>query len=127
LLSLSFGEFLYVYGAEHYGKWNCVVTSFFVDTASCVLDHVERISLLLCQGGVWINFGPLPYYYAGQESAKPTRKPVELTYHELKEALPSFGFQIEQERSRIECQYCQDPHSLKHRYYDAAFFVAVKS
>lgn len=126
-ICLSSGDWLHVYGPEHYGKWNCIVTCFFLDTASCLLEYVERISVLLSRGGAWINFGALAYHYAGQESAKPSRKTIELTYLELKTALPQFGFQLQEEKTRIECQYCQDPNSLKHRFYDAVYFVAVKS
>jgi len=128
LISLSSGEWLQIYSSpEQHGMWNCVVTCFFLDTASCVLEYVERISALLSRGGIWINFGALPYHYAGQESAKPSRKTIELTYLELKAALPSFGMQLREEKTRIQCQYCQDPQSLKHRFYDALFFVATKT
>lgn len=126
LISLSSGDWLHVYDSEHKESWNCVVTSFFVDTASCILEYVERIALILVRGGFWINFGPLSYHYAGQEMAKPSRKTIELTYLELKAALPQYGFELKEEKTRIESQYCQDPHSLKHRFFDAVFFVAVK-
>jgi carnosine N-methyltransferase len=126
LITLSSGDWLQLYGAAEYGKWNCIVTCFFLDTASCVLEYVERISLLLSRGGVWINFGPLPYHYPGQESSKPSRKTLELTYLELTGALPQFGLELKEEKTKIECQYCQDPHSLKHRYFEAVFLVAIK-
>ena len=63
-LTLTSGNWLRAYGTpEHTAKWNAVVTSFFIDTNSNVLQNVEQIARLLPPGGVWINLGPLVYSY----------------------------------------------------------------
>jgi len=62
--SMTAGEFLEVYG-EQIGCWDAVVTCFFLDTAPVVIEYIEAIHRLLRPGGVWVNFGPLLYHWAG--------------------------------------------------------------
>lgn len=38
-------------------QWNCLVSSFFLDTASNVLRYLELIYTILKPGGVLINIG----------------------------------------------------------------------
>ena len=59
------GDFLEVYCSEaNRGKWDCVATCFFIDTAHNVFQYVETIHHCLRDGGVWINYGPLLYHFA---------------------------------------------------------------
>ena len=37
--------------------WDCVVTSFFIDTAHNVIDYIENIWKILKPGAYWINLG----------------------------------------------------------------------
>jgi carnosine N-methyltransferase len=39
------------------GKWDAVVTCFFIDTAKNIVDYLETIYKILKKGGVWINAG----------------------------------------------------------------------
>lgn len=39
------------------GKWDAVVTCFFIDTAKNIVDYLETIHKVLKTGGVWINAG----------------------------------------------------------------------
>lgn len=57
--SMVAGDFLEVYGAgsETEGKWDAVVTCFFIDTAKNILDYIQVIWDALKPGGIWINLG----------------------------------------------------------------------
>lgn len=37
--------------------WDCVATSYFIDTAHNVLAYIENIYKILKPGGFWINLG----------------------------------------------------------------------
>lgn len=58
--SLIAGDFCDVYGAgDEDGKWDAVVTCFFLDTAKNVVQYLRIIHRILKKGGLWINLGPL--------------------------------------------------------------------
>ncbi|EMG48138.1 hypothetical protein G210_1354, partial [Candida maltosa Xu316] len=76
LMSITAGSFLELYGPVKPGgelkdpdanelKKSCkesfdvVVTNFFLDTASNIIDYIKAIDNVLKHGGKWINFGPL--------------------------------------------------------------------
>lgn len=60
--SMCAGEFLDSYGDQE-NEWDCVLTSFFIDTAPVVFEYVEIIHRILKPGGYWINLGPLLYHW----------------------------------------------------------------
>jgi N2227-like protein len=43
-----------------------IVTSFFVDTATTVYDFVSTVAMILSDGGIWINVGPLQWHINNQ-------------------------------------------------------------
>ena len=45
------------------GEWDAVLTCFFIDTAQNIVSYIETIAILLREGGVWINLGPLLYHF----------------------------------------------------------------
>lgn len=47
--------------AQDIGKYDSIVTLFFIDTARNLVSYLETIHRLLRPGGRWINFGPLLY------------------------------------------------------------------
>eukprot|EP00286_Rhodomonas_abbreviata_P028351 CAMPEP_0181293658 /NCGR_PEP_ID=MMETSP1101-20121128/3180_1 /TAXON_ID=46948 /ORGANISM="Rhodomonas abbreviata, Strain Caron Lab Isolate" /LENGTH=350 /DNA_ID=CAMNT_0023398255 /DNA_START=464 /DNA_END=1513 /DNA_ORIENTATION=+ len=93
--SMVAGDFLEVYRGQH-GEWDCVATSFFIDTASNIVDYVEHIHSLLSDGGIWINLGPLLYHYTDS----PDVDSIELSYSELRMLILHYGFEIQQEVER---------------------------
>lgn len=68
-MSMVAGEFLEVYDlpSEH-GRWDAVVTCFFLDTAPDPVAYINLVYRLLRPGGWWINFGAgcLPTPRAGR-------------------------------------------------------------
>jgi hypothetical protein len=65
--------------------YQVVVTCFFLDTATNVLDHLRRIALLLPAGGVWVNAGPVQWHRNAL---------VALTTRELRTAVEAAGFEV---------------------------------
>jgi carnosine N-methyltransferase len=45
--------------ARYYGA---VVTCFFIDTATTLIDYVSTVRAILRPGGIWINIGPLQWH-----------------------------------------------------------------
>ena len=43
------------------GRYDAVVTHFFLDTARNLVSYLDTIHALLRPGGHWVNFGPLLY------------------------------------------------------------------
>jgi carnosine N-methyltransferase len=114
------GDFLEVYKNQD-GQWDCVVTCFFIDTASNIVQYVEQIHSLLAQGGVWINMGPLLYHYTDSLDVDST----ELSYAELREVILHYGFELREECQKT-CTYTQNPHSMMQTHYNCSFFMALK-
>eukprot|EP00727_Mastigamoeba_balamuthi_P010121 m51a1_g5731 hypothetical protein (545) ;mRNA; r:1133463-1136870 len=122
-MSMVAGDFVEVYGASSQeSTWDAVVTCFFIDTAHNVLEYLEIISKLLKPGGVWINLGPLLYHYADM----PGEISIELTWEEIKEALPSFGFTLEKEE-RASCSYTSNKRSMLCVTYNCMFTVCTRA
>jgi carnosine N-methyltransferase len=43
-------------------RYGAIVTSFFIDTATTVYDFISTIAMVLSDGGLWINVGPLQWH-----------------------------------------------------------------
>ncbi|KAJ5578979.1 hypothetical protein N7450_007846 [Penicillium hetheringtonii] len=54
------GDFTTVFNGED-GKYDVIVTLFFIDTARNLLTYLETVHRLLRPGGTWLNLGPLLY------------------------------------------------------------------
>ncbi|KAI5807247.1 N2227-like protein [Pyronema omphalodes] len=67
--SMAAGDFVDSYsGAETAGTFNVVATVFFIDTAVNIFSYLETIWKCLCDGGVWINYGPLLWHWENREA-----------------------------------------------------------
>jgi len=118
--SMVAGEFVEVYKHQK-GEWDSVVTCFFIDTANNIIQYIETIYEILCEGGVWINFGPLLYHYADME----TEKSIELSWEEVKHVILQVGFEIKSETVK-ECTYAMERKTMMEVRYNCVFFTAVK-
>ncbi|CAL8465154.1 g4689 [Coccomyxa elongata] len=68
-LSMAAGDFVEVYeGVDQAGRFDCVATCFFIDTAHNIIRYMEVIRHCLKDGGVWINLGPLQYHWADAQT-----------------------------------------------------------
>lgn len=120
--SFSAGGFEEVYGTEdEAGRWDGVLTCFFLDTARNVLAYVRAMHALLRPGGLWANVGPLLYHYAELVH----ERSLELSGHELMAAVRAVGFDVLEERT-VPCSYTRDKRSLMHTHFDCMYFRARK-
>ena len=84
--TMTAGDFLEIYNEDN--EWNCVVTSFFIDTAHNVIDYIEKIWKILKPDGYWINFGPLLYHFSDMVN----ERSIELSYEQIKRVIQNIGF-----------------------------------
>jgi hypothetical protein len=73
-----------------------VVTSFFLDTGSDVLEYLITLRHILRPGGVWVNAGPLHYH---------TVAGTPYSYRVILEVIEGLGF-VSLERNIVESSYC---------------------
>ncbi|KAJ2997335.1 hypothetical protein HDV02_005607 [Globomyces sp. JEL0801] len=84
--SMVGGDFIEVYSTESQkGKWDVVVTCFFMDTAKRITDYLQVISHCLKSGG------PLLYHFEGMKE----HHSVEFTLEEFKLLISQYGFRVE--------------------------------
>ncbi|KAI8897900.1 N2227-like protein-domain-containing protein [Globomyces pollinis-pini] len=120
--SMVGGDFIEVYSTESQkGKWDVVVTCFFMDTAKRITDYLQVISHCLKSGGIWINFGPLLYHFEGMKE----HHSVEFTLEEFKLLISQYGFRVEIEET-IDSVYAGCPESMMHYLYHNYTFKARK-
>lgn len=114
-----------------------VITHFFMDTASNVIDYLKTVHSTLKTGGTWINFGPLLWHFEDADDVKEvirddgTKVPVpvkglELTRDDFLE-LSKNWFGITHHESDIESTYSNDPKSLGGWKYKCDYIIAKKN
>ncbi|GAA6023351.1 hypothetical protein JCM11491_000576 [Sporobolomyces phaffii] len=116
-LAFEQGDFLTLFPPDHDATFDAVVTLFFIDTASNLLDYFETISRLLRPGGIWINEGPLLYY--GNPG-------MELPLEDVIKAAELVGFEIERRQTLKEVRYTADDKGMYTFAYDCEFWIARK-
>ena len=85
-LSYTIGDFVRLYGSPQASYYDVVVTCFFLDTATNVLEYLAILSNILKKGGQWINVGPLQWHINAH---------LHPAADELREMILSFGFRID--------------------------------
>jgi carnosine N-methyltransferase len=122
------GDFTTVFKGRE-GKYDVVVTYFFIDTARNLMSYFDTIHLLLRPGGYWINFGPLLYG---------TGPFVQLSLDEIVTVTESMGFvfldtpelcgnaTLQGKVRGKEAIYGFDDRALTKNAYNAQFWVAQK-
>ncbi|KAI6100907.1 N2227-domain-containing protein [Pisolithus croceorrhizus] len=127
--SLVAGDFEEIYGAEdtdenepQAGKWDAILTCFFIDTAKNIVNYLRVLHRILAPGGVWINLGPLLWHFENNEHEYPS---IELDLSEVKELARMIGFKLYDERT-IDTSYSSNDQSMLGYVYHAAFWKAVK-
>ncbi|XP_003724080.3 carnosine N-methyltransferase [Strongylocentrotus purpuratus] len=118
--SMVAGDFLEVYTDE--ASWDCVATSYFIDTANNILAYIEKIYHILKPGGHWINLGPLLYHFENM----PNQDSIEISYDVLRRVILDMGFKMLKENTSVRSTYIQDPASMMRYSYECAFFVCQK-
>ncbi|ANZ76168.1 BA75_03089T0 [Komagataella pastoris] len=160
LMSMTAGSFVDLYGppnlvqsdiytaddeasqfrALNKGTWDVVATTFFLDTASNVIEYLKSIHHCLKPHGHWINFGPLLWHYENDENVR-TRvctengmqvenvepmKGLELTRDDLVQLIKDIGFIFLKHESEISSPYCGDERSLGGWEYKCEYWLCEK-
>ena len=108
--------------ASQCGAWDVVATCYFIDCSNNILETLRAISYCLRMGGQWLNFGPLLFHYADMEA----ELSVELSWEEVKAALPAFGLRVLTEKTGRQSGYCVDERSMQRSYFYCVELTAVK-
>ncbi|KAJ1960940.1 hypothetical protein GGI12_003527 [Dipsacomyces acuminosporus] len=123
--SMVAGDFIEVYGADsEEGKWDAVVTCFFMDTARNVLDYLDTMWHAMKPGAVWINLGPLLWHFDNVQG----ESSVEFTREEFTTLATKIGFVWDEEmfQDRIPVPYTSNTRSMLQYTYHAFMTVAHK-
>jgi carnosine N-methyltransferase len=134
-LKLVEGDFVTTFLPQEEGRFDAVVTLFFIDTARNIIDYLETIDKVLKPGGVWVNLGPLLYG---------TAPLIELSLDEVLRVAEKIGFEllpveakwgvdtfpeVEGWRGKVKgalAGYSSDEQSMSRNAYQAQFWVARK-
>ncbi|CUM67481.1 uncharacterized protein PRCAT00005178001 [Priceomyces carsonii] len=124
---------------QHINSFDVIVTCFFIDTASNIIDYLKTIKHCLKSNGYWINFGPLLWHfeddfnvsYSHKKLTKDsppikvptTMKGLELSREDLIDLINKMGFRFEKHESNIESTYSGDIRSLGGYIYKCEFWV----
>jgi carnosine N-methyltransferase len=140
LFSMAAGEFVDVYSKpEHGGRFDAVVTCYFLDTAANVFDYVRTIEHMLRWSNivegkeekdreeekkkkkkVWIHYGPLMFHYA-EDAQRPS---VICCVQDIIRFAESRGFVFDQVEHGLPSTYCANPRSMMQTTYYGSFWVA---
>lgn len=115
------------------GNFDVVITMFFLDTASNIIEYVKTVQHCLKGTGEWINFGPLLWHY---EDAGDTQRVIledgsiievpinglELTRDDLWELVQVF-FDVELHETVADVKYGSDERALGRWAYDCELWA----
>lgn len=141
--SMTAGDFNTIYiGDEHRGRWDAVVSYFFLDATPNIVQTLQTVHGMLRSGGCLLNFGPLLWHWSGPP-VRPDEtmasymdrnahldenylKSIDLSLEEVREVLLKLGFRIIHEESNLRSTYTADTRSMMYTSYNCINFVAIK-
>ena len=154
LMSMAAGSFVDLYGAKksapdsvkdnaaeefrstNASYYDVVATTFFLDTASNIIEYIKTVHNCLKEGGIWINFGPLLWHFEDDYNVKMVQKEdkqvplimkgLELSRDDLIELIEKMGFKFEKRESNIESTYSNDIRALGAFVYQCEFWICRK-
>ncbi|ODV80273.1 putative trehalase [Suhomyces tanzawaensis NRRL Y-17324] len=160
LMSMTAGSFVDLYGPENlteldtYSKdpiandfrttnennFDVLVTTFFLDTASNIIDYLKTFHYCLKPGGTWINFGPLLWHFEDDQNMLYIQRRdgdtyqkvpsimtgLELSRDDLIALIEKMGFDFEKRESGIETSYSGDIKALGSFVYKCEYWVCKK-
>ena len=126
-LSMCAGDFVEVYGrADQRGRWDCVVTCFFLDTAHNVLAYLEVLRHCLRDGGVWINLGPLLFHWADSHTYLDSDElSIEMCLEDVLAAAQRLGFAFARRPELVGARYTSNAESMMATEFWCASFSMV--
>jgi carnosine N-methyltransferase len=141
LMSMTAGSFIDLYGppglevspvysddqaandfrTSNFANYDVVVTSFFLDTASNVIEYLKAIKYCLKDDGKWINFGPLLWHF--QETSEDRMKGLELSRDDLIELAKTMGFVFKKREEGVESTYSGDRKAMGAYVFKCEYWV----
>lgn len=106
---------------EEAGKWDAIVTLFFIDSARDVLEYLRTIKHCLRPGGVWVNLGPLLWHF---DETSDTPAP-QLSMAEVISAANALGLAISEEKE-MPTHFGANANSMLQTTYNCGCFTATK-
>lgn len=123
-MSMVAGDFVEVYSRqENHEAFECVVTSFFIDTAHNVLEYMDVIFAALKPGGFWINLGPLLYHWV--DSTDESDLSIEISLLDIERIAEKMGFMTISKKF-IPAPYLANTRAMFQTVYRAAFWTMQK-
>lgn len=124
------GDFTTVF-AEDTGKYDVIVTLFFIDTARNLVSYLENIHRLLRPGGQWVNLGPLlygsaPFLQLSLDEIVALSRDIGFVFQETDASCGDITIPGMTARGK-EVAYAQNEKGLSKNAYQAQFWVAKKS
>mmetsp|Transcript_39056 Transcript_39056/g.103249 ORF Transcript_39056/g.103249 Transcript_39056/m.103249 type:complete len:447 (+) Transcript_39056:44-1384(+) len=116
-LRVTAGDFVQAYRGGARGRFDGVVTCFFLDTCDDLVDYVEAIDAAVAPGGVWVNFGPLKY----KHNVK-----LKLAWDELRRGWSNLGYVFGEDRVVRTAYHLPAGRRMNTVEYDALLSHAVK-
>jgi len=113
------GDFVKTYGAGCPGhrKFDAILTCFFIDTPSDVVELYQVMDSLLKVGGVWVNIGPLNWHKGAR---------LKLTYEEIVTVWEGMGYEFVTRKS-MDCDYhLKRGFKMYTESYQGALTAAIK-
>tara|TARA_B110001452_G_C15190348_1_gene413332 strand:+ start:154 stop:1341 length:1188 start_codon:yes stop_codon:yes gene_type:complete len=116
---------------RHAGRWDALLTCFFVDACPDVTEAIAHARNVLRPGGVWVNRGPLLYHGArdcegaGSGGGGFGGGGPRLSADELLLLVQRSGFELVESDFR-RCAYCSDELSMCRTEYECLWFVVRK-
>ncbi|KAK1477651.1 hypothetical protein CCUS01_16604 [Colletotrichum cuscutae] len=112
------------------GRYDVVVTHFFIDTARNVMSYFDTIHSVLKPGGYWVNFGPLmwgtgPFVQLSLDEVVVVAKSIGFEFYEINKECGDVTLAGEQVRGR-EAVYGFNEKALTKNAYAAQSWVARK-
>jgi len=113
------GEFVNIYkkGGPAYRKFNAIMSCFFLDTVTDIVELMDVMDGLLDEGGVWINVGPLNW-------RKETR--LKLNWEEMTMLWKHRGYEFVMESSTEADYHLQRGQKMYTESYKCALTAAIK-
>lgn len=117
----TIGDFFLLYKDSKEESFDCIITSFFIDTAQNIIGYIDNIYKLLKKGGIWINLGSLSYLW----SKYPEFTSIELPYDKLKEVICNYGFTFIKEEFK-DCSFGYIHNYMRNDIFKCIFFIVRK-
>lgn len=127
--------------AGNKGKFQLVITCFFLDTATNIIDYLKTIMHCMADDGYWLNFGPLLWHYENNNQMLDIKTRdltgnyiikevpltgLEISLEDLIKLIEDMGFEFVDRESGIPSSYGGDSRSMANWTYNCEYWICSK-